>query len=486
MITINKNEAIPLSKQIYMSFVDKIRSGLLIGGTKLPTVRQLSKDLKVSLVTVMKAYKQLEEDGFLEMSKGKGTYVKAQQQPESLPAGSDLDWQLSIPDYLHRSQYARFQDSDASYHFSSSMIDPALFPNQYMDQLIAQVFMQNPRILSQYGGIQGDLALREKMVQNLQKSKINTAPENLLITSGSQQGIDLVARTFIGPGDVVIMEAPTYPGAIDVFRSRGATILTVPIDQDGLQVDMLHGLCEKHKPKLIYTTPTFHNPTGTIMPLQRRKALLDIAESHHCLIMEDDPFSDIYFDRKPPLPIKSMDKTGHVIYLKGLSKTIAPGCRIGLIAASGSIFKRLYAAKANMDLGSPLLPQKVILPLLDSTKMEQHTKRLRAALKSRRDTVLKVLAEHAPDGVTWLNPKGGLNVWIQLPAWLDSNALLYEANKRHVSFLTGSACFAIENEHSTFRLSYSYANEKRLQEGVQILCDIMQAMQPSSSSSPTF
>jgi len=486
MITINKNEAIPLSKQIYMSFVDKIRSGLLIGGTKLPTVRQLSKDLEVSLVTVMKAYKQLEEDGFLEMSKGKGTYVKAQQQPESLPAGSDLDWQLSIPDYLHRSQYARFQDSDASYHFSSSMIDPALFPNQYMDQLIAQVFMQNPRILSQYGGIQGDLALREKMVQNLQKSKINTAPENLLITSGSQQGIDLVARTFIGPGDVVIMEAPTYPGAIDVFRSRGATILTVPIDQDGMQVDMLHGLCEKHKPKLIYTTPTFHNPTGTIMPLQRRKVLLDIAESHHCLIMEDDPFSDIYFDRKPPLPIKSMDKTGHVIYLKGLSKTIAPGCRIGLIAASGSIFKRLYAAKANMDLGSPLLPQKVILPLLDSTKMEQHTKRLRAALKSRRDTVLKVLAEHAPDGVTWLNPKGGLNVWIQLPAWLDSNALLYEANKRHVSFLTGSACFAIENEHSTFRLSYSYANEKRLQEGVQILCDIMQAMQPSSSSSPTF
>lgn len=358
MITINKNEAIPLSKQIYMSFVDKIRSGLLIGGTKLPTVRQLSKDLEVSLVTVMKAYKQLEEDGFLEMSKGKGTYVKAQQQPESLPAGSDLDWQLSIPDYLHRSQYARFQDSDASYHFSSSMIDPALFPNQYMDQLIAQVFMQNPRILSQYGGIQGDLALREKMVQNLQKSKINTAPENLLITSGSQQGIDLVARTFIGPGDVVIMEAPTYPGAIDVFRSRGATILTVPIDQDGMQVDMLHGLCEKHKPKLIYTTPTFHNPTGTIMPLQRRKVLLDIAESHHCLITEDDPFSDIYFDRKPPLPIKSMDKTGHVIYLKGLSKTIAPGCRIGLIAASGSIFKRLYAAKANMDLGSPLLPQR--------------------------------------------------------------------------------------------------------------------------------
>ncbi|SEM94936.1 DNA-binding transcriptional regulator, MocR family, contains an aminotransferase domain [Terribacillus saccharophilus] len=486
MITINKNEAIPLSKQIYVSFVDKIRSGLLTGGTKLPTVRQLAKDIEVSLVTVMKAYKQLEEDGFLELSKGKGTYVKNQQHSEPSKTGHDFDWQLSIPDYLHRSQYARFQDSDASYHFSSSMIDPALFPNQYMDQLIAQVFMQNPRILSQYGGIQGDLALREKMVQNMEKSKITTTPENLLITSGSQQGIDLVARTFIGPGDVVIMEAPTYPGAIDVFRSRGATILTVPVDEDGMRVDMLHSLCEKHKPKLIYTTPTFHNPTGTIMPLQRRKVLLDIAESHHCLIMEDDPFSDIYFDRKPPLPIKSMDKTGHVIYLKGLSKTIAPGCRIGLIAASGSIFKRLYAAKANMDLGSPLLPQKVILPLVDSTKMEQHLKRLRAALKSRRDSVLAILTEQAPSGVTWHIPKGGLNVWIQLPAWLDSNVLLYEANKRHVSFLTGSACFAIENEHSTFRLSYSYANEKLLREGVMILCDIMQAMQPASSSSPTF
>jgi DNA-binding transcriptional MocR family regulator len=282
------------------------------------------------------------------------------------------------------------------------------------------------------------------------------------------------------------MEAPTYPGAIDVFRSRGATILTVPIDEDGMRVDMLHALCEKHNPKLIYTTPTFHNPTGTIMPLQRRKLLLDIAESHHCLIMEDDPFSDIYFDRKPPLPIKSLDKSGHVIYLKGLSKTIAPGCRIGLLAASGSIFKRLYAAKANMDLGSPLLTQKVIVPLVDSAKMEQHLKRLRAALKSRRDVVLAVLKEHAPSGVTCFIPKGGLNVWIQLPSWIDSNVLLYEANKRHVSFLTGSACFAIENEHSTLRLSYSYANEKLLQDGVMILCEIMRAMQPASTSSPTF
>jgi DNA-binding transcriptional MocR family regulator len=486
MITINKNEAIPLSKQIYMSFVDKIRSGLLPSGSKLPTVRQLAKDIEVSLVTIMKAYKQLEEDGFIELSKGKGTYVKMQLQPEASNIGQDFDWQLSIPDYLHRSQYARFQDSDASYHFSSSMIDPALFPNQYMDQLIEQVFKQNPRILSQYGGIQGDLALREKMTQNLLKSKIEITAENLLITSGSQQGIDLVARTFVGPGDVVIMEAPTYPGAIDVFRSRGATILTVPIDEDGMRVDMLHALCEKHKPKLIYTTPTFHNPTGTIMPLQRRKVLVDIAESHHCLIMEDDPFSDIYFDRKPPLPIKSLDTSGHVIYLKGLSKTIAPGCRIGLLAASGSIFKRLYAAKANMDLGSPLLTQKVIVPLIDSARMEQHLKRLRAALKSRRDAVLTVLKEQAPRGVTCFIPKGGLNVWIQLPTWIDSNVLLYEANKRHVSFLTGSACFAIENEHSTLRLSYSYANEKLLQDGVMILCEIMQAMQPSSTSSPTF
>lgn len=178
------------------------------------------------------------------------------------------------------------------------MIDPGLLPNRYLEQEIHKMLSENPRILSQYSEIQGDYKLRVAMSQYLKQFEVSTTPDNLLITNGSQQGLDLVARTFIGPGDVVVMESPTYPGAIDIFRGRGATILTVPIDKEGMKVDILQNLCDKYKPKIIYTIPTFHNPTGTVMSHKRRRQLLEIAKSIQCIIVEDDPWCEIYFDKK--------------------------------------------------------------------------------------------------------------------------------------------------------------------------------------------
>lgn len=254
---------------------------------------------------------------------------------------------------------------------------------------------ENPKVLSQYGEIQGDKALRQARVEYLQRMDLTTSPDNILVTSGSQQGIDLIARTFVGPGDVVVMEAPTYPGAIDVFRGRGATILTVPVDSDGMRVDLLQHLCDKYKPKIIYTVPPFHNPTGAVMTTKRRRQVLEIASSTQCIVIEDDPCSEIYFERKPPASMKSMDQDGHVIYLKGLSKILAPGCRIGILAASGSIFKRLIAAKANTDLESPLLTQKAIIHLrisfsyMNEQQLEQGVKTICNILQLAIDAKIK-------------------------------------------------------------------------------------------------
>ncbi|AWM15864.1 PLP-dependent aminotransferase family protein [Bacillus inaquosorum] len=489
-IDIQRNKGESLSKQIYQSIVDRIRSGLLEEGSKLPSVRSLSKQLEVSLVTAVKAYKQLEQDGFATSIQGKGTFVKAKiSEKKKVEAIPSYDWQLSLQDYLPRSQFARYHIAPQKVHLSSSMIDPKLLPNRYFEHEVQQVLSENPELLSIYGNVQGDNQLRSEMSAYLKRSGVTSTPENILVTSGLQQSIDLVARTFVGPGDVVVMEAPTYPGAIDIFRGRGATILTVPVDKDGMRIDILQNVCEKHKPKVIFTIPTFHNPTGFVMSLKRRKQLLDIAGSIHSIIVEDDPCSEIYFEKKPPVTLKSMDQFGNVIYLRGLSKTIAPSCRIGILTASGSIFNRLLAAKANADLGSPLLTQKAILPLINSKRMIDHSKKLRTALKIRRDLALDLLTSLSPEGVSWTIPEGGLNLWISLPSWIDSHLLLSEAKKQQITFLPGSACYPAGQENNHLRISYSYINEELLKHGITTLCNIFHAAissQKTSENRPNF
>lgn len=490
-IEIHRNGEVSLSKQIYQSIVDRIRSGLLQEEVQLPSVRELSKQLGVSLVTAVKAYQQLEQEGFITSIQGKGTFVKEKIKAEEERKEETLsfDWQISVQDYLPRSQFARFHMVPEKIHLSSSMIDPGLLPNRFLEQEIHKMLSDNPRILSQYGEIQGDVELRKALYEYLKGLGVPATPENILVTSGSQQGIDLIARTFVGPGDVVVMEAPTYPGAIDVFRGRGATILSVPVDKDGMRIDILQNLCDKHKPKIIYTIPTFHNPTGTVMTPKRRRQLLDIAQSIQCLIIEDDPCNEIYFNKKPPASIKNMDHNGHVIYLKGLSKTLAPGCRIGLLVASGSIFNRLLAAKANTDLGSPLLTQKAILRFINSKRMMDHLIKLRTALRIRRDLVLELLSQHSPDGVSWVIPEGGLNLWLSLPSWMDSNHLLIEAKKQQLTFLPGSACSPVEQENHHLRVSYSYMNEELLTQGITTLCNILHteiSLKKVSDATPYF
>ncbi|TDL64037.1 PLP-dependent aminotransferase family protein [Rhodococcus qingshengii] len=490
-IEIQRNADISLTKQIYHSILDHIRSDLLEEDLQLPSVRELSKQLGVSLLTVVKAYQKLEHEGYITSVQGKGTFIRKtkNEETERKEGTSSYDWQLSVQDYLPRSQFARFHQVPEKIHLSSSMIDPGLLPNRYLEQEIHKMLSENPLILSQYGEIQGDKELRQAMVEYLKRMDVPTTQDNILVTSGSQQGIDLVARTFVGPGDVVVMEAPTYPGAIDVFRGRGATILTVPVDSDGMSVDLLQNLCDKYKPKIIYTVPTFHNPTGAVMPLKRRRQILELASSIQCLVIEDDPCSEIYFEKKPPVSMKSLDHYGNVIYLKGLSKILAPGCRIGILAASGSIFKRLLAAKANADLGSPLLTQKAIHPFITSTRMMDHLKKLRTAIMIRRDLVLEILSQHSPEEVSWFIPKGGLNVWLTLPSWINTEHLLLEAKTKQITFLPGSACYPTEQENHHLRISFSYMKEQQLEQGVTTICNILQSaidLRKKQDSSPHF
>lgn len=474
-IEINRNSNIPINQQIYENIADRIRSGGLSEDERLPSVRALAKQLGVSVLTVVRVYALLEKNELIERIQGKGTFVKANITSEDKENNkkNNFEWQLSVLDYLPRTQFGTHYGSfENCFQFSVAAICPSLLPNRYLEKEIHSNLEKNPSILSSYGPAQGDEELRKAMSEYLRKQDLNIDHKDILVTNGTQQGIDLVARTFIGPGDVVVTEAPTYPNAIDTFRARGATIIPVPLDKEGMRMDLLQRVCEIYKPKMIYTIPNFQNPTGRVLSRKRREQLLIFAQENQIIIVEDEPWSEIFFDKKPPSPIKSLDKNGFVIYLKGLSKTLVPGCRIGLLTANGTLFNRLVASKVNTDLGSPLLTQKAILPFFHSKRMEDHMEKLRFALKLRRDKVIELFNSHMPNEVQWIEPTGGLNIWVSIPSEWNTNHLLIECQKENIYFLPGSACFAGEPENHHLRLNFSYLSDSELENGILKFCNI--------------
>ncbi|WP_054941778.1 PLP-dependent aminotransferase family protein [Paenibacillus ihuae] len=453
-----------LPQQISETLAQRITSGLLQPGMRLPSVRSLASSLKVSQVTVSKAYDDLESHGHILCSQGKGCFV-AQKPQKAQEAGSG--WQDGYDDFLPRAQLWRnFDYSNVRYPFHIAAIHSDLLPLDEIGSTMSRLVLEQPELMASYGNFQGDSELREVMSRHLRKHGVAVQASGIMITSGSQQGIDLVARTFVGPGDAVYLEAPSYTGAIDVFAGRGAEMIFVPMDDEGMRIDILTKLCDRRPPKLIYTNPTFQNPSGVTMSITRRQRLLELARSYRCLIVEDDPFSDLYFHRPPPPPIKSLDEEGHVVYMKSFSKVIAPGCRIACVAAGGNILSRLIAAKSASDLGSPLLNQRAVLPFI-ARKYEAYAEQLRAALRSRMETAAKLLKQHVPPGVTWNLPGGGLNLWLQLPAADGIAGLHARAEQEGISFLPGDVCYSGEKPSRHIRLCYSQMTEAEMERGLR-------------------
>lgn len=469
-IDLKRGSSKSLPQQISDTLAQRITSGLLQPGTRLPSVRGLASSLKVSQVTVSKAYEELEGHGHIICSQGKGCFV-ARRPLTPVEAGSG--WQDKYDDFLPRAQLWRnFDYSAVQYPFHLAAIHSELLPLQFIGATMSSLVTGQPELMASYGNFQGDAELREVMCRHLHSRGVEVQSSDVMITSGSQQGIDLVARTFVGPGDTVYLEAPSYTGAIDVFAGRGAEMIFVPMDSEGMRIDVLTRLCDKRPPKLIYTNPTFQNPSGVTMSMTRRQRLLELARSYRCLIVEDDPFSDLYFHKPPPPPIKSMDEEGHVVYMKSFSKVIAPGCRIACVAAGGNILSRLIAAKSASDLGSPLLNQRAVLPFI-TRRYDAYTRQLRTALRGRMETAVKLLKRYAPPGVTWNVPEGGLNLWLQLPGAEGIGKLHARAEQAGISFLPGDVCYSGEVPSRHIRICYSQMKEADMEEGLRLFLQLL-------------
>lgn len=330
----------------------------------------------------------------------------------------------------------------------------------------------------QYGSGQGDESLREKIVDVVRLEGIDCHPDDVVVTTGSQQALDLVTRIFVDPGDVVVAEAPSYVGALGVFRSYQADIVHVPLDEHGLIPEALEETlarlaAEGRRVKLLYTVPNFHNPAGVTLSLERRPRILEIAQRYGVLVVEDNPYGLLGFDGDPLPAMRSLDDQG-VVYLGSFSKTFAPGYRVGWVVAPHAVREKLVLASESAILCPSNASQLAIATYLDTCDWRGQIKQFRELYRERRDAMVGALAEHLPSA-SWNVPNGGFYTWVKLPDGLDARSMLPRAVTARVAYVPGTAFYADGTGADHVRLSYCFPTPERIREGVRRFAGVVSA-----------
>jgi DNA-binding transcriptional MocR family regulator len=458
-----------LFQQVYDYATHKIERKEWKEHDKLPSIRKLAVELNVHRLTVFKAYQLLKQHNHVYVKDKSGYYVQSLTSSQLQQLDNPI-----VDAYVQKNHLSEIHQAPVIYDFSHALIDPNLLPNQFLTNYVKKVFDLYPKVLATYSTVQGDQELRETLANYfMNQYKTHIQSDDLLITSGSQQAIHIIAQTFIKQRDIVLFERPSYSAAIDVFKNQGARIVTVDITSDGYDLEQIEKLMKQHKPRLFYLNPTFHNPTGYCIPIDQRKKLIELAEQYRCLLIEDDPYHDIYFEKPAPPPIYTYDTSGTVIYIRSFCKYISPGLRIAAMVCPSSLIKTLITSKSLVDNGSPLLNQKIFLHYFSSLRMQQHLKKIQIALQIRKEIMEEELAA---TNWNWISPKGGLNLWVQLPEGISTELLLTKSMEQSISFVPGEFCDPLKQPSTWIRLSYSYANEKQIQEGMKQFISLVKSL----------
>lgn len=352
---------------------------------------------------------------------------------------------------------------------------PEMFPWADLESISAQILARHDGNTLQYGATRGYRPLIEQLIANTLKARGITARfEDVLITSGSQQGLDLVGRVLIDPGDTVIVELPTYSGAIAAFHNLGAALAGVPQDAEGIDIAAVDrvaaALATQGRPaKFIYVTPNFQNPAGLLMSARRRLELLEAARRHRLVILEDDPYGSIYFEDVTTLadtrPIKADDTDGRVIYLGSFSKILVPGLRVAWMVAPTSIAQKVELCKQAADISTGVFDQRIVHGALADGVIDRLAPNLRAHYQAKRTVMEQALTAHLAGRVNWTSPRGGFFLWIEMPG-IDDRALLERALQQKVSFVPGSAFFVDGQGHEFARLAFSGITHDQIEQGV--------------------
>jgi 2-aminoadipate transaminase len=364
--------------------------------------------------------------------------------------------------------------------FAGGLPAPDVFPTERFREACCRVLETNAKTALQYGATEGYEPLREMIARHTSRYGIAANPENVLITSGSQQALDLIGKLLINPGDSVLVEAPTYLGALQAFNVYGAEYLSVPSDEDGIRTDMLEKPL-RSGPKFMYVLPNFQNPGGTTLSEGRRQELVLLADRFGIPIVEDDPYGQLRYEGEHLTPLVVLDREnlrrdngyslGNVIYLSTFSKTLAPGLRLGWIVAPPDVIAKLVQLKQGGDLHTSTFAQIVAYEVARDNFLDEHIKLIRNVYRERRDAMLEALQEYFPSEVVWTHPKGGLFLWITLPKGMDCQKLFEIALRENVAFVPGDSFYANDGEEGKrhMRLNFSYVPPEQIREGIRRL-----------------
>lgn len=467
----DKNSKMPLYKQIVEYVSSKVSSGDWAVGSRLPSQREMADIFGVNRSTIVSAMEELLSYGMVEAAYGGGTRIASNTW--SLLMSSPPDWNKYITSGPFKANLPAIQvinklEFDEKYlRLGTGEISPELFPKAMMDD----VWKALPERISSlnYLGPLGLPELQESLSKRLRKKGIDAKPSNILVTSGSLQALQLISVCMLKPGATVFTEAPTYLKSLQVFQSAGMEFSGVPMDQSGMMPWKIEKVLNG---SLLYTIPTHHNPTGTTMTRERRKEVFDFCSTHRLPIIEDDAYGELWFEgEQPPFPIKSFDKNGMILYTGTISKTLAPGLRVGWLVGPESVVDRLGDVKMQMDYGASSLSQWALTTILEEGLYDAYLDALRVRLKERRDIALAALEKYFSDIAEWNIPTGGFYFWAHIKSDIPSSKLFQEALRKNILLNPGSIYDYRENK--SLRLSYAYASEEDLEKGIKVLGKII-------------
>ncbi len=483
---IDRDGAVSITRQLIDRFVTAIEAGELAPEEKLPPTRALAAAAGVNHLTAARVYRKLAEEGYVTATVGRGTFVRA-----LAPAAADEqgdDWQS----YVLPDREASYQEEILSDAFrlarqkgmislATGFPSPRFHPTKELAEHAAQAFAEEGRDVIAYTNPEGLLALRERLAESGVRRGFADGPDEIIVTSGGQQAIDVAVRAIVEPGDVVVVESPTFVGTLAALRSTGARVIGVPVDEGGLDVAALEQVLARHEVKLCALQPACQNPTGADLAPERRARLTALASERNFFILEDGVYADLRYEGER-LPALRREAPGHVVHVNSLSKVLGGGLRLGWIAARGPVLARMTTVKQGADFHTSTLIQHIAARYLAT---DAYASNIEASLPyycERRDVLLTALEKHLAGEVRATVPRGGHHVWATLTRSVEERLLYSEAVRNGVSFTPGGAV-TVERPHRTsFRLSFSLVEPEELEEGVRRLA---RALREVRRRSPT-
>ncbi|WP_147539326.1 PLP-dependent aminotransferase family protein [Anaerotruncus rubiinfantis] len=359
--------------------------------------------------------------------------------------------------------------------FAGGLPAPELFPVEEMREACNLVLQKEKDHALQYSTTEGYRPLREWIANRLRQKGVYAVADDILILTGSQQGLDLSAKVFIDEGDIIVCESPTYLAALQAFRAFGPRFVSVDMDENGMVMSHLEQVLSENKVKLIYTVPDFQNPTGRTMSLERRKKLVELAERFGVIVVEDNPYGELRFAGKELPPVKAFDITGRVVYLSTFSKILAPGLRIGWVCTtSAEHMSRYIILKQGTDLHTDSFSQMITHQYLIQNDIDQHIREIRKVYGARRNLMLDTMHAKFPAGIRYTHPEGGLFLWVELPEGMDAKQILHQCIEEKIAFVPGEPFFTNGKGKNTFRLNFSNMADTYIVEGIEKLGKILQ------------